>query len=48
MFERATDFDTMASDTSPGPNLEDPHNDVHDAFGAIMADLSYSAFDPIL
>ncbi|ORY62692.1 uncharacterized protein BCR38DRAFT_346826 [Pseudomassariella vexata] len=47
VFTSAKDFITMASTWSSGPSFENPHNIVHNDIGPVMADLEYSAFDPI-
>lgn len=38
----------MASTANDGKAFEAPHNIVHNAIGAVMLNLGYSAFDPIL
>jgi tyrosinase len=47
---KSTLFDNFATTATPGPSIEEPHNEVHSDVGGWghMAFLSYSAFDPIL
>ncbi|KAK6199146.1 hypothetical protein LQW54_010067 [Pestalotiopsis sp. IQ-011] len=47
VLARTKDFNSMATRSSPGPSLEEPHDDVHNAAGKFMANALYSAFDPI-
>jgi tyrosinase len=47
-FTRSSKFEEMASMGTQGSSFEDPHNMIHSSAGVTMAQLDYSAFDPIL